>query len=68
MQQYMKAQDLVEKENIHQIHALPKPRVRHPVSGPLKAKVAQPVEKSSGLEQDEEESDPECAGGSCQEE
>eukprot|EP00975_Prorocentrum_lima_P011180 2371580-Prorocentrum_lima.AAC.1 len=41
----MKAQDLVKKENIHHIYPFRKPRVRNPVSGPLKAKVAQPVEE-----------------------
>eukprot|EP00975_Prorocentrum_lima_P028053 5896867-Prorocentrum_lima.AAC.1 len=40
------AQDLVKKENIHQVHPFPRPRVRNPVSGPLTAKVAQPVEEA----------------------
>eukprot|EP00975_Prorocentrum_lima_P013446 2853580-Prorocentrum_lima.AAC.1 len=33
--QCMKAQDLVKKENIHQLHPFPKPRVRNPASGPV---------------------------------
>eukprot|EP00975_Prorocentrum_lima_P061687 12881313-Prorocentrum_lima.AAC.1 len=45
MQPYMKAQDLVKKENTHQVHPFPKLRVRNPVPGPFKAKVAQPVEE-----------------------
>eukprot|EP00975_Prorocentrum_lima_P036848 7754126-Prorocentrum_lima.AAC.1 len=44
MEQYMKGQDLVKKENIPNIHPLPKPKVRNPGSGPFKARVAQPVE------------------------
>eukprot|EP00975_Prorocentrum_lima_P033606 7052876-Prorocentrum_lima.AAC.1 len=38
MQQYMKVEGLVKKVNIHQISPFPKPRLKHPVSGPLKAK------------------------------
>eukprot|EP00975_Prorocentrum_lima_P008247 1762761-Prorocentrum_lima.AAC.1 len=63
----MKAQDLVKKENIHQVHPYPKTRVRNPFPGPLKAQVAQ-HRRSFGLEPNEEGSDHECTGYSCQEE
>eukprot|EP00975_Prorocentrum_lima_P037018 7792454-Prorocentrum_lima.AAC.1 len=47
MQQYMRAQDRVkQKENIHQVNPVPRPRARNPVSGPPKAKVAQTVEEA----------------------
>eukprot|EP00975_Prorocentrum_lima_P068625 12921716-Prorocentrum_lima.AAC.1 len=39
MQQYIKVQDLINEENIHQTSPFPKSRVRNPISGPLKAKV-----------------------------
>eukprot|EP00975_Prorocentrum_lima_P011635 2475384-Prorocentrum_lima.AAC.1 len=38
MQQYMKVQYLVNKENIQQTSPFSKPRVRNAVSGPRKAK------------------------------
>eukprot|EP00975_Prorocentrum_lima_P040843 8578945-Prorocentrum_lima.AAC.1 len=41
---HMKAQGLVKKENIHQIHPFPMPRVRNPTSGPFKARATQQVE------------------------
>eukprot|EP00975_Prorocentrum_lima_P068917 12923245-Prorocentrum_lima.AAC.1 len=41
----MKVQYLIEKEDIHQTRPFPKPRVRHRISGPLKAKVVQSVEE-----------------------
>eukprot|EP00975_Prorocentrum_lima_P055669 11670810-Prorocentrum_lima.AAC.1 len=48
MQQYMKVQYLINKENIHQTTPLPKPRVGHPMSGPFKAEVVQSVEEHLG--------------------
>eukprot|EP00975_Prorocentrum_lima_P006275 1351563-Prorocentrum_lima.AAC.1 len=46
MQQYRKVQDLIKNENIHQTSPYPKPRVRNPISGPLKANVVSSVENN----------------------
>eukprot|EP00975_Prorocentrum_lima_P068713 12922183-Prorocentrum_lima.AAC.1 len=40
----MEVQDLIKREHIHQTSPFPKPRVRNPIAGPLKANVVQSVE------------------------
>eukprot|EP00975_Prorocentrum_lima_P044901 9404174-Prorocentrum_lima.AAC.1 len=37
MQHSMKVQDLIKRDNIHQTSPYPKPKVRTPMGGPLKA-------------------------------
>eukprot|EP00975_Prorocentrum_lima_P057688 12095380-Prorocentrum_lima.AAC.1 len=60
MQQYMKDQDFVKKENIHQVHPDPKPRVRGPSLWTTQGKGGPTSRRSFGLEQDEEGSYQEC--------
>eukprot|EP00975_Prorocentrum_lima_P005318 1150102-Prorocentrum_lima.AAC.1 len=45
MRQYIRAHNLVRRENIHQVHPIPRPRVKNPIFGPRKAKVAQIAEE-----------------------
>eukprot|EP00975_Prorocentrum_lima_P036197 7615441-Prorocentrum_lima.AAC.1 len=41
----MKVRYLIEKGHIHQSSPSPRPRARHPISGPLKSKVVQSIEE-----------------------